>query len=123
MKKKVEIEKIYPLSPMQEGMLFHSLMDRDVDIYLVQNIFTLKGNIDPSLLEKSIKRVLDRFEMLRTVFRCENVQKPLQIVLKGRQFNMYFEDITALEATGRKHYLETFIKEDREKRFDLTKDF
>jgi amino acid adenylation domain-containing protein len=122
MKKKVEIEKIYPLSPMQEGMLFHSLMEQDIDIYLVQNIFTLKGNIDPSLLEKSIKRVLDRFEMLRTVFRYENVQKPLQIVLKGRRFNMYFEDTAAFNDPEREQYLETFIKEDREKRFDLTKD-
>lgn len=52
-----EIQDIYPLSFMQEGMLFHSLYDEQSRAYFEQASFTIKGQLD-----------LDRFRKVWTLF-------------------------------------------------------
>ncbi|MCM0593872.1 MAG: amino acid adenylation domain-containing protein [Gloeotrichia echinulata DEX184] len=80
MKKK--IESIYPLSPMQQGMLFHSLYAPESGVYIEQMILNLKGSVNVAIFERAWQKVIDRYSVLRTLFVWENRQAPLQIVLK-----------------------------------------
>jgi amino acid adenylation domain-containing protein/non-ribosomal peptide synthase protein (TIGR01720 family) len=119
---KRRIEKIYPLSPMQSGMLFHSLKDKESGAYIEQNVLRVKGDIDNELLERSINVLIDRYDILRTVFRVDKVKEPLQFVLNQRKFQIHFKDISRLGADEQSLFLEEFLEQDRRRGFDLTRD-
>ncbi|MCU0287656.1 MAG: amino acid adenylation domain-containing protein, partial [Acidobacteria bacterium] len=116
------IEKVYTLSPMQAGMFFHSLKNENSQAYFEQIIFEIAGNLRPELLEESFNLLLERYDILRTVFRADKLDEPHQFVLKQRNFKLYFEDISHLSAGETKTYLDEFVQEDRRKIFDLGKD-
>lgn len=122
MGKTKNVKDIYSLSPLQEGMLFHWMRDKNSSAYFEQVEFTLKGNIDIALIEKSVNRVIERDDILRTVFVYEKIKKPLQVVLKQRTLNVHFEDISGMAKQEKASYIEEFKRNDRAKGFDLSKD-
>jgi amino acid adenylation domain-containing protein len=122
MKEKIGIEKIYSLTPMQEGMLFHSLADTGSFAYFQQYSLSVKGELDRSLLEKSFNTIIARHSIFRTVFNYEAVEKPLQIVLKKRNLKIYFNDISHLSKEEVKSCIDEFKNNDRKKGFNLAKD-
>ncbi|KAG0225957.1 hypothetical protein BGX31_007458, partial [Mortierella sp. GBA43] len=74
------IQDIYALSPLQDGMLFHHLMTKSGDPYLT---FTLKAFDDKDSLDlylAATQFVVDRHDMLRTSFIWENLSTPVQVV-------------------------------------------
>jgi non-ribosomal peptide synthetase component F len=75
-----EIEDCYPLSPMQEGMLFHTLMNPGSGIYLMQQFYAWEGRLDREAFGRAWQRVIDRHPMLRTSFMWKDLQAPLQVV-------------------------------------------
>jgi amino acid adenylation domain-containing protein/non-ribosomal peptide synthase protein (TIGR01720 family) len=118
----VEMEKIYSLSPMQEGMLFHALLEKDSSAYFEQNCFNISGKIDIALLEESHRCLLERYEVLRTVFVYEKVKKPMQVVLKNAEPNFVFEDISHWNPDEIKEYKEKYRRNQKNVGFQLTKD-
>ena len=74
------VEDILPLTPLQEGMLFHRLMGGADDVYLDQATLLLDGVADPRAFARAWQRVVDRTPVLRTSVVWENVPVPLQIV-------------------------------------------
>ncbi len=76
------IDSIYPLSPMQEGMLFHTLMNPGTGIYLMQNRYLLEGDLNHEAFVRAWESVLDRHPVLRTSFVWKNQKRPLQAVHK-----------------------------------------
>jgi FkbH-like protein/non-ribosomal peptide synthase protein (TIGR01720 family) len=115
-------DKIYPLSPMQQGMLFHSVKGRESGMYLVQLAFEINGAFDPDLFNRSFQALLARYDVLRTIFVYEELEEPLQVVLKERAAAVYFEDLSRLEDGARSLFIEEFRRRDRERGFDVTKD-
>ncbi|SDM61245.1 non-ribosomal peptide synthase/polyketide synthase [Allokutzneria albata] len=75
-----DVEDIYPLTPLQAGMLFHSLVDTDTTAYFNQTRMRLSGVSDPRLLGEAWQRVVDRTPILRTSVVWEGVDEPLQVV-------------------------------------------
>ena len=73
-----DIEDLYELSPMQQGMLFHSLAAPDPGVYLITFSYALRGRLDVDALERAWQRVVDRNPILRTSFHWGEIQKPLQ---------------------------------------------
>ncbi|MBN3396066.1 condensation domain-containing protein, partial [Clostridium botulinum] len=90
--------------------------------YFEQSIFTLKGEIDLNIFERSFNKVIERYDILRTVFVYENVDKPKQIVFKERKARIGYEDISKLSNESKENYIENFISKDKEKGFNLGKD-
>ncbi len=74
------VEDIYPLTPMQSGMLFHSLDGDGGDVYLTHFAAVLDGVEDPSRLADAFQRVVDRTPVLRTAVVGSDADVPLQIV-------------------------------------------
>ncbi|MBM7127908.1 non-ribosomal peptide synthetase, partial [Dyella mobilis] len=76
------IQDIYALSPLQEGILFHHLLATEGDPYLLisQMAFADRDLIDRYL--GAIQRVVDRHDILRTAFVWDGLSTPAQIVLR-----------------------------------------
>ncbi|QFY84841.1 amino acid adenylation domain-containing protein [Bacillus subtilis] len=117
-----EIQDIYPLSFMQEGMLFHSLYDEQSRAYFEQASFTINGQLDLERFQKSMDAVFDRYDIFRTAFIYKNVAKPRQVVLKQRHCHIHVEDISHLNEKDKEHCTEAFKEQDKSKGFDLQTD-
>ena len=89
---KIRIEEvcdIYPLTSVQKGILYHSLCDGD-GMYLENVSLRLHGSLCPEIVEKAWQAVTDHNDCLRTVFRWEGLDTPVQIVLKKVPIAMEF---------------------------------
>ncbi|HYY98667.1 MAG TPA: condensation domain-containing protein, partial [Pyrinomonadaceae bacterium] len=76
------IEDIYPLSPLQEGLLFHTLYTPEDGAYFQHLLFSIDGRLDVERLQRAWRRVVARHPILRTAFAWERLEKPLQVVLR-----------------------------------------
>ncbi|SIT65154.1 MULTISPECIES: non-ribosomal peptide synthetase [Burkholderiaceae] len=79
------IQDIYALSPLQDGLLFHHLLAPDSDPYLlmVQLAFDSRERLDQYL--HALQQVIDRHDILRTAFVWEGVSTPAQVVWRYAQ--------------------------------------
>jgi len=74
------IQGIYPLSPLQAGMLFHYLLDTSGDTYILSTLFELQSALHVRALVHAVARVTDRHDMLRSCFVWERLPEPVQVV-------------------------------------------
>ncbi|MEL7002247.1 MAG: condensation domain-containing protein [Bacteroidota bacterium] len=116
------IKDIYELSPLQEGLLFHSLLNPDADAYFRQVSYRLHGQLDVSLIERSFNVLSERHDALRTVFNYSEDRPPLQIVLKKREVDFHFKDLIESGKNSVEKQLKEFKQKDRDRSFDLSKD-
>src|SRR5579875_3799190 len=79
------LEDIYELSPMQRGMLFHTLYAPRSGVYIEQIILSLQGPLDFYLFSESWQRVVDQHATLRTAFLWEDLDEPMQVVYRSVQ--------------------------------------
>src|SRR5438105_4390548 len=80
---KDNIEAVYPLSPMQQGLLFHTVYAPDSGVYVGQMSCRLEGDLDVAAFERAWQGLLPRHPALRTAFVWKRVEEPRQ-VLHGR---------------------------------------
>lgn len=116
---------ILPLSPLQEGMLFHSVYsDHDAsapDVYTISVIASLVGRVDSDLLRTATEKLLDRHANLRASFRYDGVRKPVQIVPKRVEVPFEERDLTDLPEHERNAAVNALVEEQRWRRFDLSR--
>ena len=75
------LSDVWPLSPLQEGLLFHALAsEASVDAYVVQLVLELRGEIDPARLRRAGQTLLERHPNLRTAFVPDTAAGPAQVV-------------------------------------------
>ncbi len=116
------LQDVYKLSPTQAGMLFHSLMGDTGAAYIEQICLDCRGTIDSKILEDSFNALLERYDILRTVFQYEDLKRPLQIVLRRRKMTIHSQDISALDSAGQIVFLEDYKLSVRQGGFDLSRD-
>jgi len=121
-KKEKKIEKILDLSPLQEGILYHHLVDASSLAYIPQVIYNIAGPWEPQHAQAALDALVAKFEVLRTVFVHEKLSKPQQVVLKTRKAELRYEDIAHLTATEQQAYLQRYSEDDRQQGFELAKD-
>ncbi|MEC1444353.1 plipastatin non-ribosomal peptide synthetase PpsE [Bacillus subtilis] len=119
-----KIKNIYPLSHMQEGMLFHFFLRKEEGAYVEQSLFTIKGSLSYEWFQRSIQAIIDRHDIFRTVFlpHVPHLSGPRQVVMTEREFHLYSEDISHLPTNDQNEYIERFKEKDKQKGFDLQKD-
>jgi non-ribosomal peptide synthase protein (TIGR01720 family) len=86
------VADIYPLSPMQEGMLFHRLYETDESVYGQQFAVRLRGPLDPISFQQAWDAVVARHDILRTGFSWKRRERPLQIVRERATLPWTFDD-------------------------------
>ena len=100
------VKDFYPLSPLQEGMLFHSMMGTSTGVYVKQATYVLRGELNIPALERAWQDAVDRFAILRTFFVWEDLKKPVQVVQSDVKVTLHVEDWSNLpeaEAEQRLH--------------------
>ncbi len=115
------IKDIYPLSSLQQGILFHSLLSEKEELYVTQILLEICGPLDIQRFEDSFNNLVERHDIFRTAVVYENVKLPLQAVLKERKLNIHFTDLTNQSVEAQEAYIEEFRKADRAKGFQLNK--
>jgi amino acid adenylation domain-containing protein len=114
------IKDVYTLSPMQEGMLFHALLEQDAPTYFQQAAFRTRGSLDVEYVRQALDRLVGRHDALRTIFKYKGVEQPLQIVLKKWEADFVYEDLRRFADEGeRETYVRRFKERDRARPFDL----
>ncbi len=117
------VKDVYPLSPMQEGMLFHSLLDPQSDFYFEQMTYRLEGFLDIPVVERAIQGLIERYDVLRTAFLSEGVDRPLQVVLKERKADFVYKDIIdEVTALTEETAVDAYRQKDKARKFDLAVD-
>ena len=113
------VADFYPLSPMQAGMLFHSLYAPDSGVYVEQVSCTLRGDLDVTAFERAWQRVVDRHPVLRTAFRGEGLKEPVQVVRRQVKLPLAQQDWRGLSPSEQECELRDFLAQDRRTGFDL----
>jgi amino acid adenylation domain-containing protein len=108
------VEEIYPLMPLQAGMLYHSQADRKHLAYLQQMTLRLFGRLDAPALARAFQETVDRHETLRTLFAIHGAKEPLQVVLKERRVDA---PVNSLDGSSDAAF-EKIREEDRNDSFD-----
>ena len=99
MSRNVVIEDIYPLTPLQQGMLFHTVRDPNTGVYIEQFTARLAG-LDIERFREAWQTVLATHAVLRSAFIWEEASRPLQAVLAdvALPFEVVDGDVSALLA-------------------------
>jgi amino acid adenylation domain-containing protein len=122
---KLNVEDIYPLSPGQQGMLMVLLLSGSKsEVYFDQCILTVGGDLDVAAWRRAWQRVVDRHPSLRTLFLWEGREQPLQVVRREADLACTehdWRDLATAGETAREERLEAFLREDRERGFDLAR--
>ncbi|MFY0256430.1 amino acid adenylation domain-containing protein, partial [Chitinophaga sp. 30R24] len=120
MNKNENIQQIYPLTPMQEAMLFHTVYESS-NAYFCQTHFRTRGQLDTAALQYSLEYLTQRHDILRTAFVHQQADRPLQIVLKSRKPSFQVLDFSLLPEEEREQAIHDFRQADMDKGFDLIK--
>ncbi|MEA5517927.1 amino acid adenylation domain-containing protein [Limnoraphis robusta] len=115
------IEDIYPLSPMQQGILFHTLLSPDSGEYIPQVCLTLTGLLKIELFKQAWEQVITRHQSLRASFHWERREQPFQVIYRQVNLPLYQQDWRNLSADEQQQLLENFLKTDRQHNFNLKK--
>ena len=113
------VEDIYPLTPMQAGMVYHWLSHGDRGVYLQQITFVLDGVTDLDMLATAWQRVVDQTTVLRSRVVWEGVQAPVQVVDRRAAVPVTRLDWTALAAAERSDELRRLLDGDRVAGMDI----
>ncbi|MEI6260570.1 MAG: amino acid adenylation domain-containing protein, partial [Deltaproteobacteria bacterium] len=133
------LKDIYPLSPLQEGILFHAMLlngsnvkrltqSRDLEVknltpppiaYFMQISFGIEGELNLVFFEACWNMLIARHDILRTVFTHKGADRPLQVVARTGTIDFRFEDIIALSDDQQREHLAEFRNNDRKEGFNL----
>lgn len=117
----VAMKESYPLSPLQQGMLYHNLLLPDSGVDIEQIICTLKEPINISLFKSAWQTVINRHPILRTDFQWEGIDEPVQVVAPEIDLVLEFQDLCQLPPKDQISQLETAIRDDRFGGFKMSK--
>ena len=112
------VEDIYPVTPMQRGMLFQSMLDRHSGALLEQSSYLIEGGLDAPAFVAAAHEVVGRHAILRTGFVWEGVEEPLQVVYRNAEMPVAEYDWRGEGEAEQAGRWERLLAEDRERGFE-----
>jgi Condensation domain len=112
-------EDVYPLTPFQQGMLFHVLDTPEAGVYLNQQKYTLRGELDLAAFKQALQGVMDRHQILRTAFVLSAPNGPMQVVFRHLKLPWAMHDWSELTREESAERLDAFLEKDFQSGFDL----
>ncbi|MEV0634721.1 amino acid adenylation domain-containing protein [Streptomyces sp. NPDC050619] len=114
------LDEVLPLSPLQEGLLFHALYDtQGPDVYAVRLVLELEGEVDAARLRAAGEALLERHANLRASFQQREGGRPVQLVRRRVTLPWREADLSALGAEERETAWARLLAEEETRRFDL----
>jgi amino acid adenylation domain-containing protein/non-ribosomal peptide synthase protein (TIGR01720 family) len=114
------IEDLYPASPVQQGMLFHSLQAPESGVYVEQLGLMIEESLDISAFEQAWQRLIDRHTILRTSFVWRDAEVSLQVVHARVAPPWDRQDWRGLPPAVQQSRWEELLVADRRRSFDVT---
>lgn len=115
------IEDIYGLSPMQHGMLFHTLFKTGSTTYFEQLCCRIDGALDEAAFRAAWQKSVTRHPVLRTAFHWQELSHPVQVVFGNAELPWETLDWRRVPAKEREARFEKFLEQDRARGFDLNR--
>jgi len=112
-------ENVYSLSPMQEGILFHSLRARTRGMYSTASAFHLNGALNLAAFHQAWQSLISRCDVLRTAIEWDGPSQPVQIVYKQIDPEIIEENPSA--AAELKEPRRDALDQELDSQFDLSK--
>jgi amino acid adenylation domain-containing protein len=118
----MEVKNVLILTPLQEGILFHVLRDKDTYAYFEQYSFLLTGFVNQDIFLKSLSILIERHEALRTRFVADRSIRPIQLVLEKQNPEFVIHDLRNLDSIRQNQIIQEFCDEDKKRYFNLQTD-
>ncbi len=116
------IENIYPLTPNQEALLFHSERQGQIaDPGCLTARFRITGHLTRQRLENAWNHLICAHDMLRSSIRWQNLSKAIQIVARELTLTIAWKDVRHLPRSEQQKAVDAFAEADRRRGFDLSK--
>ncbi|MFJ6510709.1 amino acid adenylation domain-containing protein [Streptomyces sp. NPDC091406] len=113
------LHAVWPMSAIQQGMLFHGLAEPDSESYTEQLVCTLSGDIDPPAFVEAWRQAIGRHSALRARCSWQGVDQPVLVVPRSSEVPTRYEDWSADDGTPESERLEEFLARDRSEGFEL----
>lgn len=110
----------YPLSPLQHGMLLHSLKEPSSGTDIEQIVCTLRETVDVASLRAAWEHVVARHPVFRTAFRFDGNEEPVQAVYDHAPLPWREQDWRGLPEGLRRSQLDEFLAADRGEGFEMS---
>jgi len=115
----LDVDDLYPLSPLQEGMLFHHVLDQASGAYVNQRCCFLRGRVDANALQGAWQAVVDTHDMLRAQFLWEGLEQPLQCIRRRVVLPLTEQDLRHLPPQQRQAALIERLEAGKARGFDI----
>ncbi|RYZ45987.1 MAG: non-ribosomal peptide synthetase, partial [Myxococcaceae bacterium] len=114
-----DVEDLYPLSPTQQGMLFHTLLAPDSAAYFEQLSWTITSALDEPAFLRAWEACLQRHTILRSSFHWEGLPTPLQVVHSRVELPFEQLDWSTLSEADQQHRIGQLLVQDKQRGFEL----
>jgi amino acid adenylation domain-containing protein len=114
------IEDIYELSPLQQGMLFQSLYAPGTGVYVEQIAYHVAGAFNIGAFDAAWQAVAAAHPILRTSFFFDDLAKPLQVVDRRVKIPVEHHDLAGVPDDERADRLEAYLRIDAERGFTIS---
>ncbi len=114
------VEDVYALAPIQEGMLFHTISEPNSGVCFEQICCTIRGSLDIKSFQATWDQVVARHAALRTIFLWDGLDEPLQVVREQVEIPWNIWDWRELDSRQQQRQLDDFLFADRREGFDLS---
>ncbi|WP_157118354.1 non-ribosomal peptide synthetase, partial [Mycobacterium sherrisii] len=113
------IADILPLTPLQQGLLFHANTYRDSELYAVQLDISIAGALDPARLRRAVDTVITRHPHLAARF-CPEFDAPVQVIPADPVLPWQYLDFTGVDPVGADEHIQRVCGAERAAVCDLT---
>ncbi|MFJ7885052.1 non-ribosomal peptide synthetase [Pseudomonas sp. NPDC096917] len=113
------IEDVYPMTPMQEGMLLHTLLQPGTGLYFMQDRYRINSVLDTQRFAQAWQAVVARHEALRASFCWNAGEGMLQIIHRPGATEMDYQDWSHEPEVEHEARLQALLEREREAGFDL----
>lgn len=107
------VEDFYPLTPAQQGILFHALFAPNSGAYCQQFDYRIKGSLNVAAFKRARQAVIERHQTFRTAFLWDGLAEPVQVVFRRADMPIQEYDLKGLEPAAQEDELNRLLIEDR----------
>lgn len=116
-----DVQAVYPLTPIQEGFLFHAIYESKSCAYFIQTHWRSKGKYNPKAMCEAWAALINNHELLRASYLWEELKYPIQIIYKQAKIAFQEEDWKVFSPEEQEAKLNEYFVNDRELGVDFKK--